>query len=123
MFNLKIKSKNNVTPFNNFAEFYIGSEVSVAGNCKTDQDVFIDGKFNGSIRTTGLVELSKNCKVEADIDARSAILEGSYKGDISTSDETHITSCANVSGSITSRDIVVDKGAVINANISMEQDS
>jgi len=115
------KKKSPEIPFNNFAEYYIGAEVTASGKCKTDQDVYIDGKFHGEISTTGLVELAKNSKVEADIDARSAIIEGDYTGNAKVLDELHITSCATVQGTLQTTNFIVDRGAVVSARTKMER--
>ncbi len=110
-------------PFKNFAEYYIGANVHVKGNCSTDQDMFVDGDFRGEITTTGLLELSNNSKVNADISARSAIFEGLYKGHASITDEVKIAGCADVSGTIEYEALSVQKGAIINAKLTMRQNS
>lgn len=115
------KKKPLTIPFNNFAEYYIGAEVTASGNCKTDQDVYIDGRFHGEIKTTGLIELAKNSKIEADIDARTAIIEGEFAGNAKVLDELHITSCATVKGTLQTTNYIVDKGAVVNARTKMER--
>ncbi|MBA3679336.1 polymer-forming cytoskeletal protein [Candidatus Saccharibacteria bacterium] len=117
------KKKPSDLPFNSFAEYYIGVEVVAAGSCTTDQDVFIDGQFHGDISTTGLIELAKNSHVKADISARTAIIEGDYSGNVKTIDELHITSCANVEGSLETTNLIVDKGAIMKAKIKMRRES
>jgi|GEM_PF-1090823 len=118
MFN-KFRKKSVSAPFKNFAEYYIGAEVSASGSCTTDQDVYVDGRFHGEIITTGLIELSTNSKVLADMQARTAILEGSYNGAAKIEDELHIASSAEVKGTIKTSNLIVDKGAVISAKIQM----
>lgn len=116
------KKKTSELPFNSFAEYYIGAEVTASGTCKTDQDVFVDGRFHGEITTTGLIELAKNSTVKADISARTAILEGDYTGKATVTDELHITSCANVSGNLHTTNLIVDRGALLKAKVSMEKE-
>lgn len=116
------KKKSSDLPFNNFAEYYIGAEVTATGECKTDQDVFIDGNFSGEVSTTGLIELAKNSVVKANINSRTAIIEGEYTGKATVSDELHITSCATVSGSIDTSNLIVDKGALLKTKVSMEKE-
>lgn len=117
-----IKSKKQAElPYNTFAEYYIGPEVEASGNCKTDQDIYIDGTFKGSIDTSGLIELAKNSKVDADIKARTAIFEGVYNGKAIISDELHATSCSTLSGNLNAPNIIVDKGAILNAKVGMER--
>jgi len=117
------KKKPSDLPFNSFAEYYIGAEVVAAGNCKTDQDVFIDGQFHGDISTTGLIELAKNSHIKADITARTAIIEGDYSGNVKTIDELHISSCASVEGNLETANLIVDKGAIMKAKIKMKRET
>jgi len=116
-----INRKKAELPYNSFAEYYIGPEVDVRGDCQTDQDIYIDGKFNGSIDTSGLIELAKNSKVKADIKARTAIIEGHYSGKAIVSDELHITSCSTVKGNLQAPNLIIDKGAIVNSSITMER--
>lgn len=116
-----IKKKRSELPFNTFAEYYIGPEVEARGECKTDQDIYIDGVFKGSIDTSGLIELAKNSKIDANIKARTAIIEGYYKGEAVVSDELHITSCSTANGTLHTPNLIVDKGAIVNAKIDMER--
>ncbi len=116
-----IKSKQSELPYNTFAEYYIGPEVDAIGDCKTDQDIYIDGNFKGTINTTGLVELAKNSKVSADIKARTAIIEGVFNGNAQISDELHATSCSTLYGNLEAANIIVDKGSILKAKVSMER--
>ena len=118
---IKKRKKQTELPYNTFAEYYIGPEVQASGDCKTDQDIYIDGTFKGSIDTSGLVELAKNSKVNANIKARTTIIEGVYSGEANILDELHITSCSTVGGSLSSPNLIVDKGAIVNAKIGMER--
>jgi len=115
------KKKPAELPFDHFAEYYIGADVVGRGSCQTDQDIYIDGTFDGEIKTTGLIELAKNSVVTADIDARTAIIEGKYKGNITTLDELHIKSCSTVSGKLQAPNLIIDKGAIVNSAIKMER--
>ncbi len=116
-----INRKKTALPYNSFAEYYIGPEVDVKGDCQTDQDIYIDGTFKGSIDTSGLIELAKNSKVNADIKARTAIIESYYSGKAVVSDELHITSCSTVNGNLQAPNLIIDKGAIVNSKITMER--
>lgn len=115
------KKTRQQLPFNNFAEYYIGADVTATGTCQTDQDIFVDGTYHGQLNTSGLVELAKNSHVKADISARTAIIEGSFEGNAKADDELKITSCATVHGKLATANLMVDKGAIVQAHISMER--
>lgn len=118
---LPFKKRSTKLPFSNFAEYYIGADVIATGTCRTDQDVYIDGQYDGQLHTTGLIELAKNSNINADITARTAIIEGSFKGNAVVSDELRISSCATIKGKLSTANLIVDKGAILQTQIMMEK--
>ena len=59
--------------------------------------------------------MGTNGNVSADISARVGIIEGKFDGKAEFVDEVQIKNCSNVNGSVTSANIVVEKGAQLNA--------
>lgn len=113
------KKNKSTLPYNDFAEYYIGAGINLSGDFKTDQDIYIDGKFTGSIITSGLVELAKNSSVKANIKSRSVVLEGFFEGSALAQEELRVSSCATVSGNLEATSLVIEKNAVVNSNIKM----
>ncbi len=59
--------------------------------------------------------------VNADISARTAIFEGHFNGEAVIGEELRLTSCAAVKGKIDTMNLIVDKGAILIANVKMGQ--
>lgn len=97
-------------------EFFLGAQTSSAGSIDLESDIMIDGRFKGDVSSTGLIELGANSDVSADITARVGIIEGKYSGNAKFKDEVQVKNCSNVSGELTSSNIVVEKGAQLSVN-------
>ena len=101
-----------------YAGFMIGAGIDAVGDIKTDEDVYIDGNFKGSIVTIGVVELDKNSTFTGTISSRATNIEGRAKADILASDNIYISGCGQLSGSAKSKNISVDSGALLDAKLT-----
>ena len=97
---------------------YIGPGIAAEGEIKTDDDVFIDAKFKGSIIAGGVVEIGKNSNFSGNIEARTVLLEGITKANIQAVEMINIANCAEFQGTATSREALIAKGSLINAKIT-----
>jgi cytoskeletal protein CcmA (bactofilin family) len=96
-------------------EFFLGAQTTAAGTIDLESDVLVDGNYSGSITSGGLIEVGANANVKADINARVGIIEGTYNGKAEFNDEVQIKNCSTISGIVASSNIVVEKGAQLNA--------
>ncbi|MEI6741682.1 MAG: polymer-forming cytoskeletal protein [bacterium] len=110
-------NKGHISDLVGFSGFYIGAEVSAIGDIKSEEDVFVDGSYKGSIKTTGAVEIGKNAKITGSIEARSAIIEGQLKGSVLALDNVYIAGCGELSGSAEGKSVSIDSGALVKARI------
>lgn len=112
-----INKKGHISNFVGYAGVYLGPEVIAVGNIKTEEDIFIDGNFKGSIKTIGAVELGKNSIISGAIEGRSVIIDGKVKANIIADEIVEVAGCGEVGGSIQARNITVDSGAILNAKM------
>ena len=110
--------KGHISELVSYAGVYLGPDVESNGDIRTDEDVFIDGSFKGSIATPGAVELGNNSNVTGSITARSIAIEGKCKMDIEAAESIIISGCADFSGSANAKQISIETGAAINAKLS-----
>jgi len=115
---INLSKKGHISELVSYSGVFIGSEVTAKGSIKTEEDVFIDGKFIGSLETLGAVELGKNSNFTGSIKARSVVIEGVAKSDIEADDSVHIEGCGQISGSINSKNIDIDSGAILKVKAS-----
>ena len=100
---------------------YIGPGIEAEGEIKTEEDVFVDAKFKGNISSNGVIELGKNSSFLGGLEARSLIVEGFAKSDAKSMDSILFVGCCEFTGNAQSRNITVEKGAVINAKLVTEK--
>jgi cytoskeletal protein CcmA (bactofilin family) len=113
--------KGHISELVGYAGYYLGPEVTASGNIKTEEDVFVDGNFKGTIETQGAVELGKNSIVTGSVKGRSIIIDGRVKADVQASDNIQVAGCGQLNGSAEARNINIDSGALVNAKIKTLQ--
>jgi len=94
-----------------------------------DQGAIIDGTFSckgrlvikGTVKGTllgDIVIIAKEGAVYADIKAASITIGGIFEGEINGADELIILSTGNCSGKIICKDLAVEAGGVLNAEVT-----
>lgn len=110
--------KGHISDLVSYAGFYLGPNVEGEGDIRTDADVYIDGKFKGTIDTPGAIELGKNSIVTGSIKARSVVIEGKTKATVEAAESIQIAGCAEFSGSAQAKQVNVEPGAGIDAKLT-----
>ena len=110
-------NKGHISDLVGFSGSYIGAEVVATGEIKSEEDIFVDGSYKGSIKTTGAVEIGKNAKITGSIEARSVVIEGQLKGAVVALDSIYIAGCGQLSGTAEGKSINIDSGALIKARL------
>lgn len=101
-------------------ETIIGKDTIIEGNIKLPTSLRVEGKVYGNIESDGNVIIGKNGYAEPSIDAKNLIIAGEVKGDFKTKEKIHIYSCGKVSGTITSKGIIIEDGGVFNGNSTID---
>lgn len=97
----------------------IGSGTTIEGDIKTEGDIRIDGKIIGNIHSKGRLVSGPQSSITGDIVCTNGNIDGTVNGDIQVSETLKVTKTANINGNITSKKLIVDEGAVIQAKITM----
>lgn len=95
----------------------IGTGSSIKGNLKINGSVRIDGDVDGDIEVTGNLHAGKNARLNSNISAKSVIVEGLIKGDISASESVQLLSTSIVLGNIKTRKIQADENVILNGHV------
>lgn len=98
----------------------IGSGARLEGNLIAAASLRIEGTVTGTITAEGDVIVAPEAEVAADIKATNATLGGRYKGNVVASGTVELTSTARVEGNLTSRNLVVNQGAIFSGQSIME---
>ena len=97
----------------------IGAGTTIEGNVKTEGDSRIDGKSLGNIFSKGRLVTGSSSSITGDIVCTNGNIDGMVKGNIQVMETLKVTKTANIDGNITSKKLIVDEGAIIQAKISM----
>lgn len=104
--------KKNLTVF--------GSETDFDGILEFSDNLVIAGKFNGTIRATGSLEIAKNavCTVDT-MSARSIIVSGSVTGNIEATEHLEMCSGSTVKGDIATSRLRIAENVNFEGSVTM----
>lgn len=114
------KKDENTTSFAMQSMNTIGVGTSLDGNIVSDGDIRIDGKIKGNVTTTGRLVVGQTGEVLGDIRCQNGNIDGNVKGNIQVSEVLKLTKSASIDGMVKTQKIVVEEGAVIEAQVTMQ---
>ncbi|MDB4264078.1 MAG: polymer-forming cytoskeletal protein [Flavobacteriia bacterium] len=92
------------------------------GSIKAETDIRIDGILEGDVETVGRVIIGKEASVKGKILCANADIEGVFKGNLTVSGTLSLKTGSNVEGEVFIQKLIVDSGAIFNANCSMHSE-
>ena len=98
----------------------IAKNTSVVGDISSDGDFRVDGKIEGTIKTSGRVVIGQEGVVTGTIDCTNADVEGTFSGKLIVDQVLSLKSTANISGEVTLGKLSVEPGAAFNATCTMK---
>ena len=87
------------------------SDVSIEGDIVEKDQIIIDAKVNGDIKSEK-VETHSNSNIKGNIKSKSTTLGGKIKGNIS-SDQINIKKTADVDGVLNQKSLSIEEGATL----------
>ena len=115
MFNEKKESPSQVGERNTIAK-----NTSLVGDIQSDGDFRVDGKIEGTIKTSGRVVIGKEGFVSGTIDCTNADIEGTFSGKLIVDQILSLKSTADISGDVVMGKLSVEPGAIFNATCAMK---
>lgn len=115
MFNEKKAVPNQIGERNTIAR-----NTMLTGDIQSDGDFRVDGKIEGTIKTTGRVVIGKDGVVTGNIDCANADIEGTFSGKLLVEEVLSLKSTADISGEVTMGKLAVEPGAAFNATCTMK---
>ncbi len=100
------------------AETVIGPSIKVKGNFQGQGNIIIEGALDGSLKTDANLYIGEQAKVVASIEAKDAIVNGEVRGNIRAKGYLAIGGTAKIFGDIQYNSISIEKGAVINGQLT-----
>ena len=97
----------------------IGASMSIKGDIRTQEELFVDGDVEGSLESKSLLTVGPNGKVKANIRAREVIVFGSVRGNVEVSEKVAIRDNGSVIGDIKTAGISIDDGSYFKGSIDI----
>lgn len=102
----------------------IGKSVVIKGELSGSEDLYIDGQVEGSIELKGnRLMVGPNGRVKANVNARSAIIQGKMEGNIRASDRVDLKQTAVVTGDIATQRISIEDGAYFRGGVDIQKEA
>lgn len=93
------------------------------GEISGDEDLLIEGRLEGKIRTDRKVTIGGTGDVRGDVLARSIVVAGKVEGQILAQERAELLASAEVKGSIQAPKVVIAEGAKLQGNVAMSAPS
>ena len=98
----------------------ISSGLQITGDFSGDSDLYIDGQAKGKIRLLrSRVSVGPNGKVQADIEARDIVIEGTVQGNLKASESVRLGPASRVQGSLVTPRVAIEDGARLRGKVEM----
>lgn len=99
------------------------AESYVEGNVQVKSLTLMGGKIIGDVNVTEMIHVSEDTSIVGSVKGNSIDINGKIEGDIETSNGARLAASAQVKGNLTSSSLVVEKGARIQGNYSITDNS
>ena len=105
-------------PLASSADSRIGAGLKIRGDISGTSDMYIDGTVEGKVRIgAGRLTVGANGRVQADIEAREIVVNGSVVGNLKATDRVQLGSSGSVQGGVITPRIGIDDGARLRGNV------
>ena len=98
----------------------IGKNTSIVGDVISEGDFRIDGKVEGTIKTTGRVVVGKSGSIKGKVECNNAEIEGKFSGELIVNSLLTLKATASISGDVVISKLSVEPGAEFNATCAMK---
>ncbi|HLI52532.1 MAG TPA: polymer-forming cytoskeletal protein [Thermomicrobiaceae bacterium] len=101
----------------------IDRHTGIEGTVTSERDLRIEGKLRGELRCQGLVQIAEGADVDATIQADRVTVAGNLKGKLTCNGRFQILPTGRVQGTLVTRSLVINEGAIFEGELRMEGDS
>ena len=100
----------------------IGKSVFIKGELTGSEDLYLDGRVEGSIALQGnSLTVGPNGQVKASVDAKGVVVQGKLDGNIQASDRVELRKSAVVNGDISTQRISIEEGAFLKGKVDIHR--
>ena len=102
-------------------ETIVGASVKIEGDLVSEGDIRVEGLVSGKIKTSKNLYVGPMAKIEADVEAGSAVVAGHVKGDIKVKETLLVQETGKISGSMTCGRLSIAEGANFTGTCTMPE--
>ncbi|HEY7680791.1 MAG TPA: polymer-forming cytoskeletal protein [Terriglobia bacterium] len=101
---------------------HIGKSVVIRGELSGSEDLYIDGQVEGSIELREHhLTVGPNGRVQANINAKEVVIQGSVKGNVKAIDRVEIRKSGSLAGDLVAARVVIEDGAFFKGSIDIQK--
>jgi cytoskeletal protein CcmA (bactofilin family) len=101
----------------------IGKSVVIKGELSGSEDLYLDGKVEGSIELRNhSLTIGPNGVVKANVTAKGVIVQGKLDGSVNASDRVELRQSAVVTGDLSTQRISIEEGALLNGKVDVQKE-
>ena len=100
----------------------IGKGTQLEGIIEVNGGIRIDGQVKGKITCTDTLSVGNEGIVEADLEAKHAIIEGKVNGNIIATEKLELHASSVVIGEFTTKRLMVEEGALFHGMCNMSEE-
>lgn len=100
----------------------IGKDTTLeTAKLQSKSSVQVNGKMIGDLEVEASIVVGEEGSVTGNVSSSFLLIAGTILGNVTVSQQIHMTKTASIQGDVTCGSIIVDEGAVINGNCTMTQ--
>lgn len=88
----------------------VSEDIVFRGEISYDNHLVIEGQVEGSIRSSGRLDISASGRVIGDIFVKQVSIEGFLQGNIKEADSVLIHKSGNLNGDLETRELQIERG-------------
>lgn len=101
---------------------HIGKSVVIRGELSGSEDLFIDGQVEGTIELREHhLTVGPNGRVQANINAKEVVIQGSVKGNLRAIDRVEIRKTGSLAGDLVAARVIIEDGAFFKGSIDIQK--
>ena len=97
----------------------LSKKVNIKGEIEGNEDLHIEGRFEGAIRITGNVFVGQTGVVDADIEADNIVIQGQIHGNVLARKQLEIQARGQLIGDCKAQSIDIKEGAIFEGRSNM----
>lgn len=101
----------------------IGKSVVIKGELSGSEDLYLDGRVEGSIELRDhSLTVGPNGVVKANVSAKGVIVQGKLDGSIIATDRVELRQSATVTGDLSTQRISIEEGAFLKGKVDVQKE-